>query len=356
MSSLFTPLTIRGTTLPNRAWVAPMCQYSAVDGVVGDFHLVHHGGLSSGRPGLILAEATAVAPEGRISTACPGLWNDAQSQAWRRVTDYVHGQGTTIGVQLAHAGRKGSTRQQWVGGVAGPDEGGWPTVAPSPVAFGPMPAPRELSAAEIHGLVDAFAAATGRALDAGFDVVELHMAHGYLMHQFLSPLSNTRTDEFGCSLDNRMRAPLLVAEAVRKAWPQDRPLFVRISTTDWMPDGQGWDVEQSLVLVRRLAELGVDLIDASSGGLHPDQQIPRDVNYQVDIAARVRAQTDALVAAVGLITEPAQAEAILAEGKADAVLLARAMLRDPHWPLRAARELGDEVAWIPQYARGLPWA
>ena len=355
MSLLFTPLTVRGTTFPNRAWVSPMCQYSAVDGVVGDFHLVHHGGFSAGRPGLIIAEATAVEPAGRISTLCPGLWTDEQAAAWKRGVDYVHGQGTLIGIQLAHAGRKGSTNAPWVGGVADEASGGWQTVAPSPIAFGPMPAPRELTAAEIHGLVDSFAAAAVRAEAAGFDVVEIHMAHGYLMHQFLSPLSNQRTDEFGGSLENRMRVPLMVAQAVRAAWPADKPVIVRISTTDWMPDVDSWDVEQSITLVRELMALGIDVIDASSAGLHADQQIPKDLNYQVDIAARIKAETGATVAAVGLITEPAQAEAILAEGKADAVLLARAMLRDPHWPVRAARELGDEVAWIPQYARALPW-
>lgn len=354
MSQLFTPLKLRELELANRAWVAPMCMYSAVDGVVGDFHLMHHGSLSAGRPGLIVAEATAVVPEGRISTACPGLWNDEQAAAWKRVVDYVHDQGTPIGIQLAHAGRKGSTRPQWIGGVAGPDEGGWQTVAPSPIAFGPMPVPRELTIAEIEGLVDAFAAAARRAHSAGFDTVELHAAHGYLMHQFMSPLTNERTDEYGGSLENRMRFPLAVAQAVRNAWPSDLPVIARISATDWMPGGL--TVEESIVFVRELAKRGIDIVDVSTAGLHPDQQIPNDPDYQVDIAARIKHETGVTISAVGLITTAQQAEGILAAGKADAVRMARAFLRDPHWPLRAAVELGDDIEWIPQYGRGLPWA
>lgn len=355
MSHLFTPLKLRDLEVANRAWVAPMCMYSAVDGVVGDFHVAHHGAFAMGRAGLIMAEATGVVSEGRISVACPGLWNDAQVAAWKRVVDTVHSLGVPIGIQLAHAGRKGSTLIPWQGGVASEAEGGWTTVAPSAVPFGPMPVPHALTSEEIDALVVAFADAARRAQAAGFDAVELHMAHGYLLHQFLSPLSNTRTDEYGGSLENRMRFPLAVARAVRAAWPDDKPLFTRISATDWV-DG-GLTVDESIVLVRELVAVGVDVVDVSTGGLHPDQQIPKDVDYQVSIAARVKAETDATISAVGLITGTQQAEAILADGKADAVRMARAFLRDPHWPLRAANELGEagEVAWIPQYSRAVPW-
>lgn len=351
---LFSELKLREATFPNRVWVAPMCQYSAVDGVIGDWHLAHLGGLAIGKPGLIMAEATAVAPEGRISVACPGLWTDEQARAWERIVRFCHSLGVPMGIQLAHAGRKGSTLQPWRGGLpASAADGGWQTVGPSPLAFGSLPIPRELNATEFTALIDAFAAAARRAAAAGFDTVELHMAHGYLLHQFLSPLSNQRTDEFGGSLTNRMRLPLAVASAVREAFPAERPVFVRISSTDWVP--AGWDVEQSIEFVRELTARGIDLIDASSGGLDPAQQIPRRVDYQIANAARIKAATDATVAAVGLITQPAQAAAIIAEGRADAVLLARQMLRDPHWPLRAAHELGVKVAWVPQYSRALPW-
>jgi 2,4-dienoyl-CoA reductase-like NADH-dependent reductase (Old Yellow Enzyme family) len=350
MSRLFTPLTIRGITFPNRAWVAPMCQYSAEDGVVGDWHLVHLGSLSTGRPGLLMTEATGVQPEGRISVRCPGIWSDEQLAAWRRIVDYVHGQGTLIGMQLAHAGRKGSTDAPWLGTpYVPPADGGWQTVGPSAVAFGAFPAPRALTVPEIDRLVADFVQAAHRAQEAGFDLVEIHMAHGYLLHEFLSPLSNQREDEYGGSLENRMRLPLRVAGAVREAWPQNRPVFVRISSTDWI-DG-GWDVEQSIVLVRELAALGIDLVDASSAGLRADQVVPHDVDYQVANAARIKAATDARVSAVGRITDPHQAEQILAQGMADAVFLARAMLRNPHWPLLAAAALGDDQDWLPPYAR-----
>jgi 2,4-dienoyl-CoA reductase-like NADH-dependent reductase (Old Yellow Enzyme family) len=350
MNRLFTPLTIRQATFPNRAWVSPMCQYSAIDGIVGDWHLVHLGSLTAGRPGLIMAEATGVQPEGRISVSCPGIWNDDQVAAWRRVVDFVHGQGTLIGLQLAHAGRKASTCAPWLGyRYVEPQHGGWQTVAPSAIAYGAFPEPRALTTDDVARLVEDFADAARRAESAGFDVVEIHMAHGYLLHQFLSPLSNQRTDEFGGSLENRMRVPLAVARAVRAAWPADRPVFVRISSTDWI-DG-GWDVEQSITFVRELMAAGVDLIDASSAGLRTDQVVPPDTDYQVDNAARIKAATGALVAAVGRITRPQQAEDILNEGKADSVFLAREILRNPRWPLTAAAALGVEQEWPPQYAR-----
>ena len=354
MSLLFAPLSLRDVTFPNRAWVSPMCQYSAVAGLIGDWHLVHLGSLAAGRPGLLMAEATGVTPEARISVACPGIWDDEQARAWGHVVDYVHGQGTLIGIQLAHAGRKASTAAPWHGGgYVEPEDGGWQAVAPSPIAFADLPVPTELTGEAIDALVTAFADAAVRADGAGFDVVELHMAHGYLMHEFLSPLSNHRTDEYGGSLANRMRFPLAVARAVRAVWPEGKPLFARISTTDWAPGG--WDLDESVALTRALQDAGVDLLDASSGGLAPEQVIPREVDYQVRNAAVIRAETGIAVAAVGLITDARQAEAILEHGQADACMLARQMLRDPHWPLRAAHELGDEVSWVPQYTRAAAW-
>ena len=351
---LFTPLTIRGLTFPNRAWVSPMCQYSAVDGVVGDWHLVHLGGFSSGRAGLIMTEATAVVPEGRISPDCPGLWNDEQQHAWGRVVDYLHSQGSLVGFQLAHAGRKASVAAPWRGGAPiTVSEGGWQTVGPSAVAFGQMPVPRVMTASDIQRTLDGFSAAAMRALSLDADVIELHAAHGYLMHQFLSPLSNTREDEFGGSLENRMRLPLLVVAAVRAVWPSDRPLFMRISTTDWAAGG--WDLDQSVTLTERLLDSGVDLIDASSAGLVAHQDVPDQVAYQTDLAASLRERSGAFVAAVGRITEPGQANALITSGQADAVFLARQLLRDPHWPLRAAHELGADIDWRPQYLRAASW-
>jgi len=352
---LFTPITIRGVEFTNRAWLAPMCQYSAVDGVVGDWHLVTLGSYATGKAGLVLAEATGVTPEGRISPQCPGIWNDEQVKAWSRVVDFIHGQGVRAGIQLAHAGRKGSTASSWNGGAhVEPSDGGWVTLGPSPEGFGPFPAPRAMTQDDIDATVKAFADAAVRADQAGFDVIELHSAHGYLMHQFLSPVSNHRTDEYGGVIENRMRFPLAVVKAVRAAWPADKPLFVRISTTDWV-DG-GWDVDSSVTYVKELEKLGVDLIDASSGGAAMVADIPDDVNYQINLAEQVRKQTGMLTGAVGRITQPHQAEAILQEGKADAVFLARQMLRDPHWPLRAAHELGDKVRWANQMRAGASWS
>lgn len=350
MSYLFSPISLRDLTLANRAWVSPMCQYSAVNGVVGDWHLAHHGALATGRPGLIMTEACSVNPEGRISPACPGIWNEEQIVAWHRVVDLVHSMGTPIGIQLAHAGRKGSSKIPWLGnGTVDIADGGWETVGPSAIAFAGHSMPRAMTIEDIAAVIDDFIAAARRALAAGFDAVEIHMAHGYLMHEFLSPLSNRRTDEFGGSLENRMRLPLAVARAVRETWPQERPVFVRISSTDWV-DG-GWNVDESIELVRALTDLGVDLVDVSSGGLHADQQIPDRIDYQIAYAAQVKAATDMTISAVGRISEPAQAEALIAEGAVDGVFMARAMLRDPHWPLRAARELGQDISWVPQYER-----
>jgi 2,4-dienoyl-CoA reductase-like NADH-dependent reductase (Old Yellow Enzyme family) len=359
MTTLFDPLTLRGTTFANRAWLAPMCQYSAVDGVPNDWHLVHLGARASGGFGLVLSEATAVVPEGRISPEDVGLWNGAQVTAWRRVTDFVHARGTLIGVQLAHAGRKASTYAPFATGPGGdrlhgtvPElDGGWPTVGPSALAFPGYTAPAALSVDQIAELPRAFAAAARRAVEAGFDVVEIHAAHGYLLHQFLSPLSNVRTDEYGGSLENRSRLLVEVVDAVRAAWPDDRPLFVRVSATDWTVGGL--TVDDVTQVAKELGAHGVDLIDVSSGGNAP-ADIPVGPGYQVPAARAVRAGSGLPVTAVGLITDAHQAEQVLVDGAADAVLVARVALRDPHWPLRAAHELGvaDRVRWQPQYERG----
>lgn len=341
MTTLFTPLTLRALTIDNRLWVPPMCQYSAVagDGRATDWHLVHYGAFAQGGFGLITVEATAVTPEGRISAFDLGLWDDDQIAPLRRITDFVHTQGRAIGIQLAHAGRKAST-QPWLPGYTDgpllPDEGGWTTVAPSALAFESLPAPHALTTAEIADVVQAFADAARRALAAGFDVVELHAAHGYLLHEFLSPLSNQRTDQYGGSFDNRVRLVVEVVEAVRTVWPRDLPLVVRLSGTDWI-DG-GWDEVQSTALAALLKGHGVDLISVSSGGavVAPIKAVP---GYQVPLAAAIRAG-GLPVAAVGLILTPEQAADVLDSGAADAVLLGRAALRDPHFPQRAAHVLG----------------
>ena len=327
-----------------------MCQYSANEGVVGDWHLVHLGSFATGGAGLVMAEASAVTPEGRISIHCPGLWNDEQVSAWSRVTNFVHSQGTKIGIQLAHAGRKGSTLAPWQDHViATAHEGGWSTVAPSPIAFEGYPVPRQLSTSEIAGLVGSFADAARRALEAGFDLVEIHAAHGYLLHQFLSPLSNQRTDVYGGSFENRIRMLCEVVDAVREAIPPETPLFVRISATDYAQGG--WDLEESVELARVLKTMGVDLVDVSSGGNIAGVKIPLEPGYQVPFADRIRNEVNVPTSAVGLITEALQAEDIIDSGKADAVMLARAMLRNPRWALHAAEELGEIIAWPPQFER-----
>ncbi len=355
MSSLFAPLTLRSLTLRNRVWLAPMCQYSAADGVPNDWHLVHLGARATGGFGLVLTEASAVTADGRISPEDAGIWNDEQAEAWRRVVDFVHAQGTPIGVQLAHAGRKASTYRPWAeqSGSVPAEDGGWTAVAPSAVPFEGYADPAPLTAPALAEVVNAFADAARRAVATGFDTVELHAAHGYLLHEFLSPLSNRREDEYGGSFDNRVRLVLETVDAVRSAIPDGMPLLVRISATDWI-DG-GWDVEQSTRLAVRLREHGVDLVDVSSGGNAP-ASIPVGPGYQVPLSAEVRRGADVPTGAVGLITEPAQAEKVLANGEADVVLLARAALREPAWPLRAAHELGvpvDEAGWPDQYKRGI---
>lgn len=353
MSQLFTPITLRDLTVRNRAWVSPMCQYSALDGVPNDWHLVHLGSFARGGAGLVFTEATAVVPEGRISPEDTGLWNDEQQQVWSRIVDFVHGQGAAAGIQLAHAGRKASAQAPWVGrGPVADEDGGWEPVGPSASAFPGLRDPRPLDTDGIARVVTAFGDAAERALAAGFDVLEIHAAHGYLLHEFLSPLSNQREDEYGGSFENRSRLLLDVVREVRRRVPAGVPLVARISATDWLDDG--WTVDESVRLAVLLADEGVDLVDVSSGGNAP-ADIPLEPGYQVLLARRIREESGISTGAVGLITEPKQAEEIVASGSADVVLLARALLRDPHWALRAAHELGVEVGdgieWPQQYLR-----
>lgn len=353
VSRLFTPLTLRDVTFRNRAWVSPMCQYSSVDGRPTDWHLVHLGGLARGGAGLVFTEATAVRADGRISPDDAGIWTDEQAEDYRRITTFIRGQGAVAGIQLAHAGRKASTYAPWRGrGSVPSSEGGWPTVAPSAVPFGGYATPGAMSTADLAALVRDWATAAGRAVDAGFEVLELHAAHGYLLHEFLSPLSNRRDDAYGGTLGNRARLLTEIVDAVRDAVPTGTPLFVRLSATDWH-DG-GLTVAEAADVAADLAGHGVDLIDVSSGGNVREQQIVVGPGYQVPFAREIRARSGLPVAAVGLITEPAQAEKILAEESADAVLLARALLREPSWPQRAAQELGDDIPWPAQYDRAKP--
>jgi 2,4-dienoyl-CoA reductase-like NADH-dependent reductase (Old Yellow Enzyme family) len=353
MSRLFSPLSLRGATARNRIWVAPMCQYSAVDGLPHDWHLVHLGARAVGGAGVVLTEATAVSPEGRISPQDAGLWNDAQTRAWARVVAFVQAQGALAGVQLAHSGRKGSSLRPWEGrGFVTPADGGWTPVGPTDQPFPGLAVPAALDEAGIAKVRADFVAATSGALEAGFDLVEVHAAHGYLLHEFLSPLSNTRTDGYGGDRAGRMRLVLEVVEDVRAAWPQDRPLVLRISASDWVEGG--WTVEDSVVLAKEAAARGVDLVDCSSGGNSADAPIPVAPGYQVPFAAQVRRDAGVATGAVGLITDARQAEQVLADGDADVVLLARELLRDPNWPLRAAAELGVDVAWPVQYDRARP--
>ena len=348
---LFSPLTLRSATLRNRIVVSPMCQYSAEAGRANEWHLVHLGARAVGGAGLVLFEATAVEDRGRISAADLGLWEDAQIEPLARIVRFVHAQGASAGIQLAHAGRKGSTAPPWDGG--GPvasAQGGWVPVAPSAIPFAPgSPVPAALDADGLRAVVRSFANAAGRARAAGFRAIELHAAHGYLLHQFLSPLSNHRDDGYGGSFENRTRLVREVTAAVRAAWPEDLPLLVRISATDWAPGG--WDLDQSVELARALRALGVDLVDVSSGGLVPGVLIPAGPGYQSGFAERIRREAGVATGAVGMIRSPEQADHVIRSGQADLVLLARELLRDPHFPLRAARELGHEGPWPRQYAR-----
>ncbi len=350
VSYLFEPIKLRDVLVPNRVWVSPMCQYSATDGVPNDWHLVHLGQFATGGAGLVMAEATAVVPEGRISPADTGLWNDEQVAAWRRITDFLRAQGAVPAVQLAHAGRKASTAVPWEGERSVPEsEGGWPTVSSTAQPFGSLAAPRALRTEEVAALPERFAEAARRAEAAGFDVVELHFAHGYLAHQFYSPLVNDRTDAYGGGFDNRVRLLLEITGAVRRVWPSHRPLFARISATDWVEGG--WTGDDSVRLARLLAERGVDLIDTSTGGAVPNAPIRVRPGYQVPFARQIRLEAEVPTGAVGLITAPEQAEEIVASGSADAVLLGRTLLRDPHWPLHAADRLRAGNLWPRPYER-----
>jgi 2,4-dienoyl-CoA reductase-like NADH-dependent reductase (Old Yellow Enzyme family) len=353
-SILFSPLQLRGVEFRNRAWVSPMCQYSAVDGVPNDWHLAHLGSFARGGAGLVFTESTAVLPEGRISAADTGLWNDEQASAWRRIVDFVHSQGTRAGVQLGHAGRTASVRPPWDGGAALPNaDGGWSPLGPSALGFPRLRTdPRPATAENLAAVVGTFAAAARRAVTAGFDVVEVHAAHGYLLHEFLSPLTNDRTDEYGGSFDNRIRLLRETVRAVRAAVPDTMPVFVRVSTTDWT-DG-GWSVEETVRLAGRLRDEGVDLLDVSSAGNVAGAAVPEGPGYHVPFARRVRDEAGLPAGVVGVITEPKQAEEIVAGGDADAVLIGRAFLREPHWALRAAAELGVDEPWPRQYREAAP--
>ena len=351
VESMFTPLAIRGITLRNRIAVSPMCQYSSVDGFASDWHLVHLGSRAVGGAALVFTEATAVAAEGRISPADLGIWDDRHIPNLARIARFVASQGAIPGIQLAHAGRKASTQIPWIGAQPiAPADGGWQPVGPSPLSFRETgPVPRALTVSEIEGVVASFAGAARRALAAGFRVIEIHAAHGYLLHQFLSPLANQRTDNYGGPFDNRIRATLEVAHAIRRVWPEDLPLFIRISAQDWAPGG--WSLADSVELARRLSPVGVDLIDCSSGGAVPAAKIETGPGYQVPFAETIRRDAGVLTGAVGMITEPAQANDIVARGQADLVLLAREVLRHPYWPLHAARSLGAIPSVPPQYRR-----
>jgi 2,4-dienoyl-CoA reductase-like NADH-dependent reductase (Old Yellow Enzyme family) len=354
-SLLHTPISFRDVEFRNRIWVSPMCQYSSLDGVPTDWHLVHLGARATGGAGAVIVEASGVTPEGRISPDDSGIWSDEQVAAFRRITAFIGEHGAVPGIQIAHAGRKASVAAPWQGGgPLAPDERGWQPIAPSPLAFDEgWLVPRALEASEIDGVVEAFAAAARRSHAAGFRLLEVHAAHGYLLNEFLSPLSNHRTDRYGGDFGGRIRLLLEVVEAVRAEWPAGLPLAVRISASEWVEGG--WSLDDSVALAARLGPLGVDLVDCSSGGNSPAQQIALGPGYQVPFAAAVRERAGIATAAVGLITEPQQAEDILQSGEADVVLLGRESLRDPSWPLRAAAELGVESdAWPPQYLRARP--
>lgn len=356
MSLLFSPIQIRGLEVRNRLFIAPMCQYSCEerDGVPNQWHLVHLASRAVGGAGMVIAEATAVEPRGRITPWCTGIWNDEQEAAWKAVTDAIRAGGAASALQLAHAGRKASTHREWsgVGSIANQD-GGWDTVSSTNRAFGEYRAPRALSGEEIPALVEAFAEAAERAVRAGFDAVEIHAAHGYLIHQFLSPLSNDRTDEYGGDLAGRARFLLEIVSAIRAVIPDAMPLMIRFSATDYVEGG--WDIEQTTQVAKWCAERGADFFDISSGGLVTGVTIPSGPGYQVPLAVTLGEQVSESVSAVGQITDPKQAEEILAGGAVDVIMIGRASLREPYWPLRAAKELGDSLDYLPkQYRRG--WA
>jgi 2,4-dienoyl-CoA reductase-like NADH-dependent reductase (Old Yellow Enzyme family) len=353
MSKLFETMRLGDVEFRNRLWVSPMCQYSSVDGMPTDWHMVHLGSRAAGGAGAVFVEATAVSPEGRISPDDSGIWSDKHTEAFKPITEFIRDQGSVPAIQIAHAGRKASTAPPWRGGKrVDPADGGWQTVAPSAIAFSDdYPMPRAMDPGDINKLIADFVAAAGRSVEAGFEVIELHAAHGYLLHEFLSPLTNHRTDEFGGDFAGRTRLPLAIARAVRNAVPDGLPLFMRISATDWVEDG--WDLPQSIEFSKLLKETGIDLIDCSSGGLVANAVIPVAPNYQVPFADAIRREAGVTTAAVGLITEPKQAEEILQNGQADAIMVARQFLREPYLAFRAAAELGDSIHVPKQYGRAI---
>ena len=354
MPKLFESVKLRQLEVKNRIWISPMCQYSSEnkDGMPGSWQQLHLGSRAIGGAGLIIVEASGVAPEGRITPWCTGIWNNEQAAAWKEIVDICHSHGAKVAMQLAHAGRKASVHREWSGVGSIPiSEGGWQTVSATDVAFGQYAPPRKLAVAEIKELVQAFADAAVRSVTAGFDAVEIHGAHGYLIHQFLSPLSNDREDEYGGSLENRARVLMEIIQAVRSVIPDTMPLFLRLSATDYAPDG--WDQDQTAEVSGWATDAGVDLIDVSSGGLITGVKIPSGPGYQVPFANHIAERIKKPVSAVGQITEAKQAEEILQSGNVDVILIGRASLRDPYWPLRAAHELGVEVQWPKQYERGM---
>jgi 2,4-dienoyl-CoA reductase-like NADH-dependent reductase (Old Yellow Enzyme family) len=354
MAGLFDPLAIREVKFVNRVFVSPMCQYSSHDGYANDWHFVHLGSRAVGGAGLVLTEATAVLPGGRISPQDLGIWADEHVEMLSRIVSFIHKQGSVAGMQLAHAGRKASTHRPWEGpGAISESEGGWKVVGPSAVQFADnYPMPHALTNDGIQEVISAFAAAARRACQAGFRVLEIHAAHGYLIHEFLSPLSNKREDAYGGSFENRTRLCREIVAGVRSSWPKELPLFVRISATDWIEGA--WDIDESVKLARQLKPMGVDLIDCSSGGNVPHTEIPVGPGYQVAFAEQIRREAEIMTGAVGMITSPVQAEHIIRTEQADAVIMAREFLRDPYWPLRAARELDQPIAWPVQYLRAGP--
>jgi 2,4-dienoyl-CoA reductase-like NADH-dependent reductase (Old Yellow Enzyme family) len=354
MSKTFEKYKLREIEFRNRIWVSPMCQYSSLDGMPTDWHLVHLGSRAVGGAGLVIQEATAISPEGRISPQDAGIWSDEHAEAYKKITAFIKSQGAIAGIQIAHAGRKASTAAPWNGGKkVDENEGGWQTIAPSAIAFAEdYPMPREMTKADIEKVREDFVKAARRSVEAGFEVIEIHAAHGYLLQEFLSPLSNQRTDEYGGGFENRVRFPLEIVGAVREVVPANLPVFVRISATDWTEGG--WDLDQSIEFCRLLKNAGVDLIDCSTGGNVPQAKIPIAPGYQVSFAAEIRQKAEIATAAVGLITEPKQVEEILQSGKADAVMIAREFLRDPYFPFHAAKELGADIDYVPkQYGRAI---
>ena len=354
MAGLFDPLAIREAKFANRVFVSPMCQYSSDDGYANDWHFVHLGSRAVGGAGLVLTEATAVLPEGRISPQDLGIWADEHIEMLTRIVRFIHEQGSVAGMQLAHAGRKASTHRPWEApGAISESEGGWKVIAPSAVRFADnYPMPYALTTDGIQKVIAAFAAAARRACQAGFRALEIHAAHGYLIHEFLSPLSNRREDDYGGSFENRTRLCREIVAAVRSSWPKELPLLLRISATDWIEGG--WDVDESVKLARQLKPIGVDLIDCSSGGNVPHATIPAGTGYQTMFSERIRREAGIMTGAVGMITSPVQAEHIIRTEQADAVIMAREFLRDPYWALRAARELDQPIAWPVQYLRAAP--